>query len=636
MEEYKRLVRKVLDFLDKNGYGNSIIKSNISCYHQLEEHIREKGGRYSPQEADEWLASISMELSRSYRSYYAAALLRLSDVYELGEIHPRHQTKKLMSYTALNDYWKSVLDEYTLWMGKIFAQATADNHRHMCARFLVYLQRSDVHNISDITYGVVCRFHEEDIHYGRWGKNHVNGCVTAFFSYLHGKGGISYGFTVLLHYITFEKRSYWNAVSDGAHARIRKLMETEETCPASCLHKYQLAAEDVYIAERYAKSIVSAFRRAADLLFLFLDINQYTYSPAIAEVWFQDVRCLCSKEAPTIRRGLCLIAEYHGSSRITLTTVFREKKRAFSLLPEWCRETADRYEADKIKEGWALSTLNMIRSSICRFCNYLDAIGIRDFKVLNATHIKQFNRNDIHKTPAGKNAYNVRIRHFLFFLGTNGYIGNSFLFIALTKTAAPRENIVVVLTAEEKENLMEELRNEASLLSLRKKAMLLMGLRMGMRSSDIVNLKFSDIDWDGASIRFVQEKTGVEVNLPLPNDVGNALFRYITQERVSKAHPDVFLGEKASHSPVGRSICRKALDTALPDRDVPGSGFHVTRRTYATDLLRKGIGIAQVAEALGQRGTNSVHKYLALDEDRMRMCALSLGECGIGRFVYGR
>ena len=96
------------------------------------------------------------------------------------------------------------------------------------------------------------------------------------------------------------------------------------------------------------------------------------------------------------------------------------------------------------------------------------------------------------------------------------------------------------------------------------------------------------------------------------------------------------LREQAFHSPVGRFVCRKALDTALPDRDVPGSGFHVTRKTYATELLRKGIGISQVSEALGQRGTDSVHKYLALDEARMRMCALSLEECGIGRCGHDR
>jgi hypothetical protein len=36
-----------------------------------------------------------------------------------------------------------------------------------------------------------------------------------------------------------------------------------------------------------------------------------------------------------------------------------------------------------------------------------------------------------------------------------------------------------------------------------------------------------------------------------------------------------------------------------------------------------------VAEALGQTGTDTVHRYLSLDEKRMRMCPLSLAGEGL-------
>lgn len=166
--------------------------------------------------------------------------------------------------------------------------------------------------------------------------------------------------------------------------------------------------------------------------------------------------------------------------------------------------------------------------------------------------------------------------------------------------------------------------------------MLLLGLKMGLRSSDIVSLKLNDIDWDTASIHFIQDKTEVEVNLPMPTEVGNAIFRYIMEERHKKSSPNIFLSEKAPHSPVGRAVCDHALDTALPNRNVEGSGFHVTRKTYATNLLRNGVGTSTVADALGQRGTTSVHRYLSLDTDRMRMCVLSLENCGLGGWKNGR
>ena len=136
------------------------------------------------------------------------------------------------------------------------------------------------------------------------------------------------------------------------------------------------------------------------------------------------------------------------------------------------------------------------------------------------------------------------------------------------------------------------------------------------------------------SIKFIQKKTLVEVNLPMPTEVGNVLFRYITEERGQKASSKVFLSENAPKKPVGRGVCIKALNKALPERKVKGSGFHVTRKTYATQLLKNGVGANMVSEALGQRGTSSVHCYLSLDVDRMRMCPLSLLECGIKGWSY--
>ena len=80
------------------------------------------------------------------------------------------------------------------------------------------------------------------------------------------------------------------------------------------------------------------------------------------------------------------------------------------------------------------------------------------------------------------------------------------------------------------------------------------------------------------------------------------------------------------------SVKDKALVKPLPEME--GSGFHVTRKTYATRLLKNGVGADMVAEALGQCGTSSVHRYLSLDTDRMRMCPLSLSECSIGGWSH--
>lgn len=633
MQVFERITNQVKLYLSENGYCKTVIAANENCFKKLRTYLEQEGVEYSPEIADEWFSKHKDHFACSAVSTYRMAILRLRDVYEYGEIQLKHDTRHLMSYSILNNALKNSLEDYLKSMEGRFSQRTIDNHKHGCARFLVYMQRAGVGSITEITFEMIICFYQDDIHNGRFGKSQINSSVSMMMSYFFERKLVPYGFTILIHYLSHGKRNtgcYWNDVPESLHETITYIMDSSSTVDTEMLRSYKEYSMKLHLENEYSKSVRATYTKAADLLILFLEMNDYRYNPDIAMAWFDAVCHYFGTETSTIRRSLCMLADYHSSSEIDLKTVYRMKPRAYELLPHWCREAADRYVDLKLKEGWEQSTMDMIRSSICRFCSYLDSIGLRSFIDLEASHIKQFNATDQHNSPAGKNAYNNRIRHFLIFLGENGYLSNPMLYVALTCTSAPRETIVVVLTEEEMAGLEEQMYADDSKLSLRKKAMLLLGLKMGLRASDVVNLKIDDIDWNTASIRFVQQKTVVEVNLPMPDEVGNALFRYIMEERYENPVRNIFLSEKAPHKPIKRAACNRALKTALPERNVAGSGFHVTRKTYATKLLCNGVGAEMVAEALGQRGTSALHRYLSLDIDRMRLCPLSLEECGIG------
>lgn len=636
MDKFNKATKQVMDYLADNHYCKTILSVNKVCFNRLRQYLEESNISYSQETVNDWFDSIKDGLSKQQQSSYKNALIRLNDVMAEGSISMEHDTRHLMSYTVLNPYWKNVLDEFLRSLEKNCAQDTIRGYKHSCARFLVYVQNQGILSATELSYSCIIKFYEEDIHQGRWGKSILNGKVPALLNYFYELGNLTFGYTRLFHYLSLGKGSYWNDVDDSVHGKIHETIDVTETVSSQVLVSYRNDIEKCMTENEYCRSMVTANVRALELLLIFLDMNGYPYNPQIAMLWFEGCRLHFGQESFTIRRALLLVADYHRTGRFELNSVFREVPRAFLLIPEWCKEAAYKYESYKIQEGWDASTLNMIRSSLCRFCNYLDRIGVKSFQEMNASHIKQFNENDVHKTAAGKNAYNIRIRKFLIFLGDEGYLTNPMLFMSLPCTSAPKETIVVVLSEDEMAQLNTELYRDDSVLSLRKKAMLLLGLKMGMRASDIVKLGYDDINWKKASIRFVQDKTEVEVDLPMPTDVGNALFRYITEERGRKNDPRIFLGEKAPYKPVGRATCGRALKAALPNRNVEGSGFHVTRKTYATNLLRGGVGAAIVADALGQRGISSVHRYLSLDTERMKMCSLSLEDNGIGGWDDGK
>ena len=68
-------------------------------------------------------------------------------------------------------------------------------------------------------------------------------------------------------------------------------------------------------------------------------------------------------------------------------------------------------------------------------------------------------------------------------------------------------------------------------LGKRDYAIVLTAVRLGLRNCDVTTLKFSSIDWNKKEIHLIQQKTGVPLTLPLPEDVGWAIINYIKNGR---------------------------------------------------------------------------------------------------------
>ena len=66
--------------------------------------------------------------------------------------------------------------------------------------------------------------------------------------------------------------------------------------------------------------------------------------------------------------------------------------------------------------------------------------------------------------------------------------------------------------------------NRADAKGKRDYAMILIASRLGLRSSDICQLKFSELDWKQNRIVLKQKKTGTEIELPLLAEIGEAII----------------------------------------------------------------------------------------------------------------
>jgi len=189
--------------------------------------------------------------------------------------------------------------------------------------------------------------------------------------------------------------------------------------------------------------------------------------------------------------------------------------------------------------------------------------------------------------------------------------------------------IVPTITPEEEQKLLLSA-DDTTPSGKRNYAMMLLALRTGLRSIDIVSLKLSDIHWKRNTIEIVQAKTGNPLVLPLLTDVGNAIADYILYGRPVSPDFNIFLRSQAPYRKLsGRSncygiSCKMMKEAGVRQGKEDRKGFHCLRHSLAAHLLAEEIPLPIISSILGHRDKDSTKIYLSTDLVHLRACALSL------------
>ena len=157
--------------------------------------------------------------------------------------------------------------------------------------------------------------------------------------------------------------------------------------------------------------------------------------------------------------------------------------------------------------------------------------------------------------------------------------------------------------------------NTRTLLGIRDRAVLLLLARLGLRAGDIADLRLQDIDWRAGRLK-VCGKGRREVWLPLPQDAGEAILKYL-KRRPAVAIDQVFLCVQAPYrsmqsSPVVSSIVDHALSSAGIENP-PSRGATLLRHSAATSMLRGGATLDAVSAMLRHRSLDMTVHYAKVD-----------------------
>lgn len=624
MNRFDQIVDNVISFLREHKYKASTVSAHNRCYGELRQHLSEIGQDYSFTLSLDWNMQKSKCLSRRKSASYKHFIIHLDDMDRLGTIPPHHLAHQFPPYTMLSE---TFMNELHIFMESIETEAMREVIRMRCSTFLLFLQDNGLSSVSKVNYGHILEFLSDDSHKTEKSKDRFESAVRRMLAFHHRELGVSIGLSYACNkqikpYILLPAAMSGRVIQEIAEYRIKSLSYS--------LVKYYDAIDGFTGCLKnhlYSKSVIEQAKRTCKLLYLFFDMNDTGYSLELCLLWLSEVKPVLGTGWKQIRRIIMLFHQYATLGDIIPEKVCNYKDTSFSKLPRWCVDKVTEYLSLRIKEGLTKSSIDMCRSSCIRFCNFLAAHKISSFHEIEAKHLVLFNLTDPHRTAEGKSAYNVRIRMFLEYLEEGMLSDKPMLHKALPCQCANKERVTVVFNRDEMAKIATFCRDRSSPRELRKTAMVMLGLRMGLRASDIVNLKFTDIDWAKQIISIIQTKTQKSLSLPLPVEVANSLYKYVRDGRPRSDSPFLFIHHRVPYKKLDKGACVQALHAMLGN-NVCG-GFHTTRKTFATNLLRAGVGVNTIIDSLGHSTEDTVNKYLSLDEGRMRLCAMSLAEAGI-------
>ena len=281
-------------------------------------------------------------------------------------------------------------------------------------------------------------------------------------------------------------------------------------------------------------------------------------------------------------------------------------------------------------KDYSKSTVNHYVTQSAHFMDYLVAQGIHDFSGLHLETINAYIR-----TLAGFSYKTVEqniasLRAFFRFLLGAGIIHTDLAAKMPMVKARKQTAIPSVWTLDELTKLLGAI-DRGSPKGKRDYAIILMACRLGLRCTDIKNLRLSDFHWTEKTLSFVQSKTRQPMELPLVPEVGWAVIDYLKYGRPTVNSDRVFVRHLAPFLPFTEgNHLDQLIDAYMKQAHIPHRkkrrGMHSLRHTMASVLLEKETPLPLISDILGHLDTNSTAVYLKVNMDRLAQCPLDFEE----------
>ena len=274
----------------------------------------------------------------------------------------------------------------------------------------------------------------------------------------------------------------------------------------------------------------------------------------------------------------------------------------------------------RLEKNLSDNTISSYRNDINSLINFLDSLKINDPSLVDNKLLNCFfiNLQELGLSNTSAARYYSSIKGFFSYLFSNKYIKAN----PVEKVMPPKlsKNLPSVLSLGEIDSILlkPDVENK---LGLRDRGILEVLYACGLRVSELIGLKISDLFFDEEIIR-VFGKGSKERLVPIGSSAIKWTKEYLTKSRPmlakkAKSENVVFLnnrGSKLSRMGVWKIVDHYVKEAGIQKEVHP----HTFRHSFATHLLEGGADLRAVQEMLGHADISTTQIYTHIDRDYIK------------------
>lgn len=274
----------------------------------------------------------------------------------------------------------------------------------------------------------------------------------------------------------------------------------------------------------------------------------------------------------------------------------------------------------KVTKNLAKNTINSYQNDLSDYLDFIDKQyhfkrpdQITKQHALNyLNHLKRANLSS--KSIARKLSAVKSFHHYL--LSEKVCDENIFLSISQPKVT---NTLPVVLNLDEVERLINAAKKDSKILDIRNLAMVELAYGSGLRVSELLNLKISDLHLNNSLVKIIG-KGSKERIVPLGENAVIAIRKYLVDAR-PLIHPegkDILFVNKSGQK-LSRVGFYKIIQSLAISADIEKSiSPHTLRHSFATHLLENGADLRAVQELLGHEDILTTENYTHISKQHLQ------------------